>query len=184
VNFLIQINHQLLQLLNKYENTFLQFSSCHWISCTSWSGMCGSGKWSNQTRYARSKNSVRSSPHSPSQYSQEREFNMHALAFVTCIYDGIRAKNIVTEILRWTGILFRVWNSGLWWLVGLSLGKPLDAPCTVDELEPSSQSQCGRDFNLLVVHQSGSHIARGYVSKNKGMRGVKEIELAPWCAGN
>jgi len=47
-----------------------------------------------------------------------------------------------------------------------------------------SHQHCGRDFNLLVVCRSGYHVMRGYVSKNKGMRGVKEIERAPWCAGN
>jgi len=39
----------------------------------------------------------------------------------------------------------------------------------------SLDDQCGRDFNLLVVRRSGYHVTRGYVSKNKGMRGVKEI---------
>lgn len=121
VNFLIQINHWSLQPLKKYENTFLQFSSHHWISPASQSITYGSGKWSNQTRYAHSKNAVSSSPYSLSQYSWVREFNMCASAFVTCIC-GWYSILVEQEILLWkyrNGLefSFRVWNSGLWWLL-------------------------------------------------------------------
>jgi len=67
---------------------------------------------------------------------------------------------------------------------GITMAYPLASRRQHHQHVKQKVTWCGRDFNLLVVRRSGYHIARGYVSKNKGMRGVKEIELAPWCAGN
>jgi len=146
---------------------FYNSQVAHWSSRTSWSGMGGSGKWSNPTRLCAINNSLRSSPQSTSQIPRKgNSICMPCLWWLASMM--LRAKKlIVTEIklLRWNGILFRgLENQGV--MIGcLSLEAWM--PPVSYELEPSSPISVVVGILICCRPSKWYHIARGYVRKNR-----------------